>query len=279
MQQPVTIKQLRARFNKEHPKIIGLKNDQGQWPVATNPPAMKAEVRMKQIEAYLAKESTPDGIYFFIEKEGMKNAPETVTPVAKGDVRNLPALQEPAQKVIVQKVATQDVWDMDTALDKETQIIRLTFRNTYLEEQIAELKSRIRELEEELAQPLEDDDTEKSDTKDMMDGFKSIVETLTPVIDKHFEQKDRELSIKEKMIVSNGSAQRTLRQAAQTADTRTDGGLPCNDPGYEEYFKAVLETGTDAEYDTECNYLESVNPALYEELDEKYNTEEDGSEA
>jgi len=273
---PLTIKEVRARYNQEKPKFIGLKNSQGEWVVSLNTPKIKPDDRKKEMEKFFLKTSVPDGIYFFISKESlMKNTPEYVTEVVKGDPRNLPALQD-APKVTIQKQATQDVWDMNTALDKETQIIRLTFRNTYLEEEILELKARIRELEAELATPLEDDQDKKSETKDLMDGVKSILEMVTPVVDDHFKLRREELAVKKQQLGGHPGASGAPepKRLQQTATMRGDGGVPVSDPGYEEYFANVVENAPQELLDLECDYLESVDPQLYQTLWDKYNPEE-----
>jgi hypothetical protein len=269
-----TVNQIRSRFNKEKPRYIGLKNQSGQWPVPINSPSIKAEQRMKQIENFFSKDSTPDGIYFFIQKDSLTpNSPEIVTQVGKGDTRNLPALTEQPRQTL-QVTPTKDVWDLKTALDKETQIISLTLQLQFIQDQNIELRRRIKELEEQ--RPLQDDEEKKSDGKAMMEGLKEIIEIATPVIDKYFDHDDRKLKLREAQLNgSSPSGRRETRLLTQSASQRTDGGVPVDDPGYEEYFKVVVEQGTDPQFDHECNYLESVNPALYQILMDKYNPVEE----
>ncbi len=266
----LTIQKIRARFNREKPKFIGLKNQAGDWEVTMNNPKIKADKKMLEIEKFFAKESTEDGLYYFIQKESLNGkVKERSTPVAKGRVENLPAVQQQPQ-VIIQERATEEVWDMSTALDKSTQIIRLEFRVENLQRENADLKKEVERLKEsELS--------EEDSTSDTLKQFKELAETfIMPMADKYFTQTDDKIKLeKERLQLARaGRGGLPARRTQVAADTREDGGIPADHPKYEKYFKMVVEEGSNEQLDNECNYLEEVDPEYYKELAKKYGVEE-----
>lgn len=265
---PLTLKQVQTRFNKDQPKFVGLKNANGEWEVAYNSPKISSKKRMLDIAKHFSKESTPDGIYFFVTKETLhKDHPERSVPVAKGNVRNLPAVVDPP-KVTVQERATEEVWDLKTALEKSTDLIRLDFQNQALAKENKELMEEIIRLREK----SEEKDPEKESSK-AISQFKEIAEMFRPIVDEHFKlKKDRNEIDKRKLALMERGKGPARRQPA--SDEREDGGFPVDHPKYEKWFALVVAEGTNEELDNECNYLEQADPEYYKELAEKYGVAE-----
>jgi len=268
---PFTIQQIRARFNKEKPKFIGLKNQEGQFEVPMNSPGITAEKRMQAIEAHFKKDSTPDGVYFFITRESLlKNSPERVVPIAKGNVGAIQLIEAPRQPVTVQNSKTETVWDSKTAIDIVSTKNQLEYENKVLREEISALKKQVAELEAEL--DGEDDDeggTTPKQVNGIISGIKELSETFLPYIDKHFELEEKKLAIRG----SNGQP-----VVQRNPNARSDGGIPHTAANYEIYFSRVVQEGTDEQLDHELEYLENANPSLCQALCAKYGIEDDEPE-
>lgn len=261
----LTIQQVRARFNKEKPRFVGLKNDKGQFVVPMNTPKIKPADRIKEMERFFDKESTPDGVYYFITKESLvANHPEIETPVAKGKVTDIVLKEKPSAAIITAK--TEDVWDLRTALDKSIEIVQLTMENKQLKEENADLRKQIQELSSQLG---EEDENKQPDMNKTIEGVRNLLQTIAPSIDRHFDLKKEELDVKRLQIQVAQSIHARQSNEAQ----RDDGGVPVNDPRYEEYFKLVCDEGTEEQFDYECDYLERTNPELYQEFAVKYEIE------
>lgn len=277
MVKPLTIQQLRARFDKEKPKFIGLKNEAGQWVVPRNTPKITTAKRMQEIEAFFKKDSTPDGVYFFVTKESLQtNSPETITPVSKGDISAV-ALREAPQPahVTIHPSRTETVWDLHTAVDKLSYINKLELENTNLKAENKELLEENEELRGKIPQEGE----KKEGLSESLKGIKDLAEVLLPSLDKHFSQRDKMLSLREQelAIIRQRGTQRANGSEQNTAEKRSDGGVPVADPGYEEYFAKVVKHGSDEQLDHECEYLEATAPELYKEFEVKYDLAEEQS--
>ncbi len=154
-----------------------------------------------------------------------------------------------------------------------------------LTQQIKYEQDRNKQLEEELdtldAQLAEGNDGSSKGSK-ITDGIKQLIDTVTPVVDKHFELREKELNQRERYLQGNGRSNGSVKRMNRAAPaTREDGGVETTDPGYEEYFLNVWDQGTEQDFDYECDYLEKTNPELYAQLNEKHGIdapEEEGKE-
>ncbi len=267
---PLTIKELRTRFNKEKPKFIGLKNDKGEWSVPMNNPKIKPGTRMNEIENLFSKESTPDGIYYFISRDSMlKTAPVIETPVAKGTVTAQMMEAAPARTVIQPSPMRKDesVWTPKEAVEHLTEVERLKLQ----------LASKDDELKRFKAEQLEEDNLPEEepplDTKTFIDSIKGLAEVFAPALDKYLDTENRKLAIKERQLGIMENRRRIAAGAAsatQTGNRRPDGGLFVDDPGYEDYFRALYEADDDAQLNNELDMLEQNEPEIYAQMIEKY---------
>jgi len=270
--EPLKITELRKRFDAEKPKYICLRNDQDETEVPWNPVNMTPEKRMKEIEAWFKRESTPDGLYYFIQKDSnVSSAKERRTPVAKGNIKTLVLREKPQERTQTLQVKATEVWDMNTALDKMSQIAELKFENRFLSEENIYLKKRVAELEAELDEVTPEPDEKTGGAKGAIESLKGLAEIFTPALEKHLELKEKEINQRERYMTSRPSGRAALSgRASRNGSDREDGGIPANDPGYEEYFCRVMDEGSDEEFDMECDYLEKTSPELYARFNEKY---------
>lgn len=275
--QPLNIKQLRIRFDKEKPKFICLRNDEGSTEIPWNNINTKPAVRMKEIEDFFKKDSTPDGLYYFVQRESFTgNTKERQTPVAKGDVTKVATREKPAPIIMHEKA--EEVWDFSTALDKSTQIITLTLQLRIATQELQQARRTIAELEAEL-DGLGEGGEEPGGSSKTMDGIKQLIDTVQPVVDKHFELREKELNQRERYLTQNSGRRGTRITRESPADgSREDGGVPVTDPGYEKYFADVHQNGSQDQFEYECDYLEQTSPELWEQFRVKYEIEDEPEE-
>lgn len=250
-----SIGDIRELFNKELPKFIGLKNDQGAWEVMRNNPAIPAKKKMAEIEKHIARDSTPDGCYYFVMKDSqLTNAPERVFIVVKGTP---PAqIKEAPSVTTVQTVVAENVWDTQTAVEKLTEINRLAMENDLLRKENTELN---RQLLDKQAMAEDEEEDGATDMSGFMKEARGLIEMLMPAWDKQVEVKEKQLALKARQL----DLMERKGLPASTGGKRTDGGAEVTDRDYETYFLNVRSKGTDAQFEKECNYLEQADAAKY----------------
>lgn len=262
---PLTIQEVRKRFNKEKPKFICLKNDKGQSVVQQNNPKINAEKRMKQMEQYFENDSTPDGIYYFVSKNSLqRNAPETETPVAKGTVpAEVPALRE--RIITIQPSQTESVWTAKEA------VVHLT-ENERLKLQLEAKEDELKRLKVQLAEDDDDDDDEAP--QDVTATFKPLLELLSPLADRYFDdRKDaRALKMRQLDILEKQGAARQVEEPG--ADEAPD---PGNTPEYVAYWEELVADNDRQEIEEELELLERDFPELYQKVCAKYKFSTNGA--
>lgn len=258
---PLTIQEIRKRFNKEKPKFICLKNDKGQTVVARNNPKINAEKRMKEMEQFFENESTPDGLYYFISKNSLQaTSPEMETPVAKGTVPSeVPALRE---RVIVQTTPTENVWTAKEAVLHLTENERLKLQLEAKEKELQEIKRKQLQENDDL---YDDDDEEPgADIASIFSGLKEILPTLA---DRWFDDRKEARALKARQL---DLYERTHLNGATQQQDEEDAPEPAETPEYVAYWDELVQDNDQEAIDEELDLLEKEFPELYQKVCAKY---------
>lgn len=266
MEKVYKIEEIKNIFDSEKPKFVGLLDPNGKWEVAYNSPRIKNTIRFAEIEKAIKKKSLPDGIYWFCYRNTLtKGSTEYKLPLAKGNITQMEVMQPSQTKITPTKV--EEVWTSKEAVEILSDKNKTELILQMKEKELQDLKAYVAELEKE--EDLEEEETE-TDPKGFMDGLNKLVEMLTPVIDKHFQLREKELDLKERGLTTV-TPKRNGQQ--QNPEMRTDGGIKFDSSNYENYFSQLVEHADEETFQYECSLLEKNNPGLYINLMKKFNIE------
>lgn len=182
---------IQAGQNYRH---LGLFDQTGKQIIPFNPNKMPVAERLREIETRLLSPGLKDGYYIVKCKNsaGVKVATDDYT-IYKGDQN----LSEEAPRVIeiaAPQTFQPEVLTYDGALKLQIDLERLKMENDALKKEVENLKAEISEMEKSEAILSE------SDNSGMWENAKSflseIVSIGAPLLDKHFELREKQLSLK-----------------------------------------------------------------------------------
>jgi len=242
------IEDLRRIQSEQNYRYIGLFDYNGAQIIPFNPNRVTNETRLREIETRLISQGLPDGYYIVKCKNsaGVKVATDDYT-IYKGD-----QLSETAAPQIIEVPAQSfqpEVLTYEGALKLQVDLERLKMENAGLKKEIESLKSEISEMEKN------DAILSENDNSGMWENAKSFLSEISaigaPLLDKHFELREKQLSLKALEI------SRSIK-----------GTNPGINPARNPINKAAAEKKQVIE-----NWIMSKNddPELYEELAAIYN--------
>lgn len=260
------ITDIKAIFKDQSPKFVSLKNANGEFIIHWNQPKHPAADRFKEIIAFLEKKSVPAGIYFFCTRTSvMKSAQELRYPISIKGAKLSEGSADPVPAV------TQSVWSFNQALDIISERNRLQMLCDLKDKEISELQRQVSELMTEIDELEKQPPALSEKQSDAASWIKDLKETIAPLADVYFEQRDRQLTIEERKAGIDRSAK--LRKVI-----RNDGGLLPSDPGYQKYFEAILASGNDDHINQELDFVEKSFPEVYKRICQVYNINDDDAD-
>jgi hypothetical protein len=210
----------------------------------------------------------PDGVYIIKAKNYIsKTTPTDDYYIQKGKVNF-------SENKIPVSIAA-DVRTYEAALADQTKIIKLETENAALKTEIENLKKIIAEYE---AEPEEEEEEETTPTLGENGGapawLNTLIQTATPLLDKHYELKQKALEIEEKRLQAQPIPQPVQPQINDAAVNTMFAVLKkwifsIDDPQMQEQVKTMYrEADTLDEF---FNELEDNYPELADNLEETLN--------
>jgi hypothetical protein len=187
-----TFRQIQEIQKKQNYKHLGLFDQSGQPVINFNSPGKSPESRLKEIETRLNSEALPDGNYFVKGKNSpTKNVYTDDYLIIKGKAEQLAETMQPASKV---ENFSPAVLSYDNALKMQVENERLKLENANLLTRLEELENEIDEIQEK------NELLSEEKTPSMLESGKAflseIVTMAAPLLDKHFELKEKALNLK-----------------------------------------------------------------------------------
>ncbi len=224
---PLNVKQLESLLKAEPFKYISLVDRDGSTVVAFNTPRLKIADRKKEIIEKLHSTIIPDGLYYLCYKEQIENSNIKRYPVAKGnvslsEVEQVKSIQEKTIEKIVMK--DENVLSWTQALNFQSQILKLEIEN-------ANLKLENERLNEELDEMEEGEGLQEGSENVMNENFIStLFDKVTPLVDKYFDNRERELSAMEGLSKKNVARPPAVVIPRATTTTQTPTQTPTQAP-------------------------------------------------
>ena len=236
-----TIDDLRKIQNEQNYRYIALFDAAGQQIIPFNPNRVTNEQRLREIETRLISQGLPDGYYIVKCKNSTGKTVRTDDyTFFKGD--NLSEALPPAPQIVEKVHFTPEVLTYDGALKLQIDLERLKLENQSLKKEIELLKAELAENE-----TLSEESTGNATLWENAKGFLSeLVGIGAPLLDKHFELKEKQLALKAMEL-----------QRLRPAEPK-----PTNRPNPEQHNKQVIE-------DFILTYQD--DPDTYEQLASIYN--------
>lgn len=171
-------------------KYAGLFDQQGTCIIPFNPNKVPIERRLQEIETKLISPGLKDGYYIVRAKTTTaKNVVPDSYTVYKGEQLSEPGSQPAPQVQIVEKHITPDVISYEAALKLQVELERLKLENAQLKKECEELRSELSE-----AETLSEED-QGSMWASAKDFLSELVQMGAPLLDKHFELKEKQLTL------------------------------------------------------------------------------------
>lgn len=235
------IEDLKRIQQEQNYRYIALFDSAGQQIIPFNPNRVTNETRLREIETRLISQGLPDGYYVVKCKNSTGKAVRTDDyTFYKGD--NLSEALPPAPQIVEKVQFTPEVLTYDGALKLQIELERLKLENQSLKKEIESLKAELSE-----AETLSEESDGNTTLWENAKGFLSeLVGIGAPLLDKHFELKEKQLALK----------------AMEIQNSRPLNSRPVERPNREEQNKKVIE-------DFILTYQD--DPDTYENLAALYN--------
>lgn len=199
------IEDLRKIQAEQNYRYMGLFDYNGAQIIPFNPNKVTNETRLKEIETRLKSQGLPDGYYIVKCKNSTgKNVKTDDYTFYIGDQL---ADGPPPTPVVIQApapVAGPEVLTYEGALKLQVELERLKLENQALKKEVEDLKAELSEIE-----TLGEENKETSGMWENAKSFLSeIVAVGAPLLDKHFELREKQLALKAIEIQSKQTAPR-----------------------------------------------------------------------
>jgi len=221
------IEDLKKIQNEQNYRYIALFDSAGQQIIPFNPNRVTNETRLREIETRLISQGLPDGYYVVKCKNSTGKTVRTDDyTFYKGD--NLSEGLPPAPQIVEKAQFTPEVLTYDGALKLQIELERLKLENAALKKDMQSQQSIIDSLKAELAEAetLSEESEGNSTLWENAKGFLSeLVGIGAPLLDKHFELKEKQLALRAMELQS-------LRPANPKPEVK---------PNREEHNKKLIE--------------------------------------
>jgi hypothetical protein len=184
-----TIDQFKQIQANQNYKYIGLFNQQGQALIPFNTNKTSPGERLREIEIRLLSEALPDG-YYFIK---CKNTVYVKTPSDDYAIKKGEQLSENTMapiQIIEKPVFQPEVLSYEGALKLQVELERLKMENMHLKREIENLKVEVEENK------LLSEEEEPTAMQTAQSWLQEILSIGAPLLDKHFQLKERSLELK-----------------------------------------------------------------------------------
>lgn len=202
-----TLEELKAITKDQGYRHVRLTDSDGNMIVAFNPASITVGARIDEMATRLKGPAMKDGYYIFEGKQYLRTeAKVDKYPVLKGTAKeeiNLNPEPEPIKE--------DHPLTYDQAIKMNKQIAELKAQNEYLERERDEWKLKydqlMEEVEEIIAEEPEEDETMSEGngeiSSDMQKFWTQLSENLLPVIDRHYDMKEKKLQIEEGKVIAD----------------------------------------------------------------------------
>lgn len=197
----LSIEEIKREIQEQGFQHAGLFNQNNESIISYNGKGTPLKTKIAEIEKRLKSRSLPDGIYVIQAKNslGTREKPATFY-ITKGNISN----QKDQGTVIVQVPSTlsdgeRSVISYERALELQTEVASLKLQIQALEKENEDLKEQLDEYEDEgLSDPA----------PTMLDSFKDLLPSIAPLVDKYFDQRDKQLMLMSRKldIIENKTA-------------------------------------------------------------------------
>jgi predicted transcriptional regulator len=191
--QNLSITEIIKELNNQDFKHVGLFTETSNSIIPYNNSKVPVKDRIAEIKKRLESRSLPDGTYIIMAKNslGTKVQP-SMFYILKGHIEPTKIEQIP---VSVKKPDSEvSVISYERALELQTELAELRMKNEALERERDELLEELQYI----------DDNHLDDPGDLMSNSQKfladLLPTVSPFIDKFFEQRDRQLGIEERRL-------------------------------------------------------------------------------
>lgn len=248
MEQIYKFPELKALATEQGYKLAALEDSQGKRIQPFNKPTIKIEKQFSTIQNRLKNNLFPEGVYYVLLAHNINRAkePDRYT-IAKGRVKNEAQIQTP--NLSERKESAPAVLTYDSALKMQKEIAELQSEKRTLMNEKASLEARIRVLEEELSQPLEEQTS----------GIKTFIEegmpSVMPIIDRYFDVQEKKLALEEKRLSLHDRVNKKEKPQFKRLI-----------PGSKEHLtliETLYNNGNDEKMNAELDKLEKANKELY----------------
>jgi hypothetical protein len=202
-----SIEQIKEIQGKQNYRYLGLFDQSGRAIIPFNTNKGNPNERLREIETRLLSEALNDGYYFVKGKNVIsKNGATDDFCIRKGETLSETA----AAPVIIEKQSFQpEVLTYEGALKLQVDLERLKLEN-------ANLKSRILDLEEQLAE--NDNLAEEAEQTPAASWIEQLTQLAVPMLDKHFALKEQQLALKAMELQRLPTKQQTTNQTRPVLD-------------------------------------------------------------
>lgn len=206
------IEDLRRIQSEQNYRYIGLFDYNGAQIIPFNPNRVTNETRLREIETRLISQGLPDGYYIVKCKNSTGKSVKTDDyTFYKGE--NLAEAPPPSPVVISAPapVTSPEVLTYESALKLQVELEKLRLENTALKRELDECKAELSEME-----TLSEESKESSGMWENAKSFLSeLVSVGAPLLDKHFELKEKQLALKALEISGKQTAPRQVNKPAE----------------------------------------------------------------
>lgn len=249
-------------------KYFGLFDQTGAVIIPFNPNRITAAERLREIETRLTSSGMPDGYYIVkCKNTTAKNVKSDDFTFYKGS--NL-SEAPPAPQIVEKPVFQPEVLTYEGALKLQIELERLKLDNAALKKELAQKEELIKSLESEAATLSEEGNP------GMWENAKSFLSEIVaigaPMLDKHFELKEKQLALKAIELQTRPGIQQNRKPQAVQDPTKNQQRIESwiltkqDDPDTYENLAAIYNAATDQE-----NFLKTLkiyNNDLFNELEE-----------
>ena len=272
MKEVITIEELKEIQAGQNYRHMGLFDTAGSQLVPFNPNKEDVSVRLRKIETRLLSPALPSGYYLVMCKNsaGRNVKPDTYR-IYKGDKLSEgqappPIIQEPVK-------FQPEVLTYESALKLQVEVATLKLENEALKKENAELINELAELQKEKDTVL----SEAQETGGMWENAKSflseIVQIGAPLLDKHFELKEKALTLEAMKIQRQVRRPDQKPKQQESPDVKPGSGRNYMEQiiiGYQDdlevYEELVKLYNTALDEEDFLNNVKTFNPAIYEDF-------------
>ena len=203
-------------------RYISLVRPDGSIVVNNNQNKISPKIKLEEIKKRLKSPSLNDGVYINRCKNTLnKGGVYDDFPIMKGNPETLKENSKIVDIPMQQKTVKENpnVTSYSEVLKLQVRIKELEFENESLQKQISELEEQVDELEEQLETVPDENLSEAQPVEDLLERagkwFKQTMIMCQPLIDKHFELKEKTINLEAMKIMHRNGQIPVQRQTQQ----------------------------------------------------------------